>query len=80
MKPKPGGSGRINYGGRTQRNWGLGDNMSLRVVDPDSLNPVPAFQVNSDPPDTKNLRKKITDIFFFLFLIKNCDLCIPRPP
>jgi hypothetical protein len=37
--PKPGGSGRMNYGGRTYTaKLGTGDSMSLRVVDPNSMN------------------------------------------
>ncbi len=52
MKPKPGGGGRMNYGTRTYpKKLGTGDSMSIRIVDPDSLNPDPdpAFQVNPDP-------------------------------
>jgi hypothetical protein len=53
MKPKPGGDGRMNYGGRTYpEKLGTGDSMRIRdkSVDPDSLNPDPdpAFHVNPD--------------------------------
>jgi hypothetical protein len=53
--------------------------------DPDT-NPDPTFKVNPDPiriqgfDDQQNLRKKYSFIFLFLFLIKNCNLLIPRRP
>jgi hypothetical protein len=37
------------------------------VVDPDSMHPDPAFQVNPDVLMTKNRRKKLNRIFFFTF-------------
>jgi hypothetical protein len=53
------------------------------VVDSDSLNPDPEFQVNPDPDpiriqgfDYQKSTEKIQLIFFFLFLIKNCYLLI----
>jgi hypothetical protein len=60
-------------------------------VDLDSLNPDtdtdpdPAFQVNPDNPeqgfyDQKLKKKNTAENFFYLFLIKNCNLLIPRPP
>jgi hypothetical protein len=52
------------------------------VVDPD-----PAFQANLDPSnpdpgfDDQNMTKIQPKFFFYIFfLIKNCNLHIPRPP
>jgi hypothetical protein len=64
------------------------DRQKSRVVDPDPLNPDPnpAFPVNpdSDPIqiqsfDDQKMKKKNTTEIFFAFLIKNCNLTIPRP-
>ncbi len=58
-----------------------------RAVDPDSLNPDPAFQVNPDPDpiriqgsDDQKLKKKIQlEIFYiYFFEIKNCNLLMSK--
>jgi hypothetical protein len=66
----------------------------VRAVNPDSLNPDPdtdldpAFRVNPDPIqiqgfDDQRLKNKMQlkkTTFLLLFLIKNCNLLIPKPP
>ncbi len=67
-----------------------------RVVDPHWFNadPGPAFFLIEDPDpdadldpvpdpgfDDQNLEKKLQlEIFLYIFLIKTCNLLIPRPP
>jgi hypothetical protein len=50
------------------------------VVDPDSLDPDPAFQVNPDP-DTGFTDQKVNEKMqlkrIISFLIKNCNLTYP---
>jgi hypothetical protein len=47
----------------------------IRIQDPDSVNPDPSRILMK-----KKLRKKIQLEKIHLFLIKNCNLLIPRPP
>ncbi len=73
--------GRPRYFTGKDSNPALPKIPSSNVVDLDSLksDPDPAFQVNPDSGFDDQKLKKYSLKFFFLFLIKNCNLLISRP-
>jgi hypothetical protein len=64
----------------------LGQNSLLRLDASDTdTDPNPSFQVSPDPDpiqildfEDQKFKKNTTKIFLHLFLIKNCNLLIPR--
>ncbi len=64
----------------------LDPSLFCRVVDPYTFfpDPDPEFDVGDQYGSralmTKNLKKITAENFFTFFLIKNCNLPIPRPP